>query len=70
MPDILIDSILNVNTDKTAEDLLILAGDYNEDKLKNGQSIFNDLVLISSIDAKSKEGKFAKNICKMSIANL
>ena len=70
MPDTIIDAVSNENTDNNAEDLLIIAMEYNDDKLKKGQSIFNDLVLISSLDSKSKEGRFCKNIAKMSITNL
>lgn len=70
MPDTLIDAVSNEDTDNNAEDLLVLAIEYNQDKLKKGQSLFDDLVLISSINAKSKEGKFCRNIAKMSIVNL
>lgn len=70
MPDILIDAVENENTDYNASDLLNIAVTDNQEKLKNGESIFNDLVLIASVDAKTKEGRFCNNIAKMSIKNL
>lgn len=69
--DQVIDYIENENSSHDIDELLGLAIEScNKEQLQEGQSIYNDLVLISSIDAKSKEGKFVKNICKMRIANL
>lgn len=70
-PDSVIDLIENENSNHDAESLLKDAVNYcDKSQLKKGQSLFDDLVIISSIDAKSKEGKFCKNIAKMSIVNL
>lgn len=56
-------------TDYNADSLFEEAINYcDKEQLEKGQSIFNDIALISSIEAKSKEGKFCKNIAKKSIA--
>lgn len=65
MPDTLIDAVENENTDNGASELLQIAIEgLTEEQLKVGDSIYNYLILISSIEAKSKEGKFCKNIAK------
>jgi hypothetical protein len=70
-PDLVTDLIDNENSDYSAEDLLRTSiNNCDKTELQKGQSLVNDLVLIASVQGKTAEGRFCRNIAKMSISDL